>query len=416
MIERPTDSGTSIGMPIGFGTCFAILFTLLMSLNSCSSRNALTPDWEQFPSHTSENEQTQRQLLKLTTDSQGNLLSAGTTQSAFGKRNRVLFVHKQTPSGAQLWSITLDIPNDEETVTDILTDEEDSIYLAGKNLEQNFLLKLSRQGKQQWLNHFGTVKSPNLCKLADKIVVGSDAIRVFDETGAIQSEFSQSTPVTAMNCLSDGTLLTASATSVERFDSAGKQIWRIDAPHNTSQMIRSLELSDNRYALAFWIPAENALQVWNLSQQGEINWQQKFSIAMKSRAIKSAPLLLKSNDQQLVLAISDRYSSFVAKISHNDGRALWQAQHARTDLLKAAVVDDGGNIFLFGGSQTQMLNSDGELVEERRLPGNAPFVTGDMALGKDGLFVANSVTQANQSLKIYTARYPLLPSNIAPAI
>lgn len=416
MIERPTDSGKSIGMPIGFGTCFAILFTLLMSLNSCSSRSALTPDWEQFPSHTSSNEQAHLQLLKLVTDSQGNLLSTGTTQNAFGKRNRMLFVHKQTPDGAQLWSITIDIPDDEETVTDILTDDEDSIYLAGKNLNQNFLVKLSRQGKQEWLNQFGTAKSANICRLSDQIVVGSDSIRIFDESGEIKSEFSQNTPATTVNCLADGTLLTTSATAIERYDSNGKRLWKTDAPQNTSQMIRSIELSGNRYALAFWIPAENSLQVWSLDQQGIISWQQKFNISMKNRAMKSAPLLLKTKDEQLVVTISDRYSSFIAKISHNDGRALWQEQHNRTDLLKAAVIDDGGNIFLFGGSQTQMLNSDGELVEERRLPGSAPFITGDMALGKDGLFVANSVNQANQSLKIYTARYPLLASNFTPSI
>ena len=394
------------------GSKVTLILLSISMLVACVQQ--VEPVWEAYFS-TVDNNNNIEWLKRTEIDSNGDVIIAGSSLIAGPDRNEDGLLVKYDSLGNLIWTIKLDQSNEyfsQEKFVDLAV-YGSNIYVAGqywKNSpeyeEGSFVAKYNQDGKLLWLTPVSSENDLRDIEVTDLgvYVTGYETQRL-NEAGEITLTVSHSENAWDVEADEFGNIYVGSRYGIEKLDPTGTTLWKHHLDQSQAESFYfnvDIQLSsDGEIAWAANAQSNDVSVVRFVSQTGESLWTQSIAKS-ESASLQGTPQITFVDDDVLVAVSSDE-TRVVAKFS-NSGRQLWDFKDGLGPVHDLGVLDNG-YIVLTGGGNTALLDGDGTQLAEHIMSQSAQNLTGSLAIDKNDVYVATTVSVSGRGLQGYLAKF-----------
>lgn len=277
----------------------------------------------------------------ITSDSKGNLIVVGSTDSLINKTKDFLII-KYDNAGKILWEQRYDTGSRDEPYA-VGIDSKGDILVTGKAARKFLTLKYSSDGKLLWTNHDGKGSDDGAVSLAidskDNVVVTGYSKEVVYGYYTL------------------------------KYDKNGKMIWRKYWRPAETEIGRAVAIDseDNMIVLGVATNAKDerawddyTFYAFKYDQKGKVLWQYKYGVAYDRAEPYS--IVVDSKDNIFFIGFASKnhnYDFYVVK-TDKDGKLIWDKTYDmhQFDICYGSAIDSQDNILLTGVTSNNNINQD----------------------------------------------------------
>lgn len=391
-------------MPKSLSAIIIVTLTVILALNSCSTRLAPEPTWIAHPG-SSQGITTpfDEAVEQLAVDAHGNLIKAGTQLNRFGKRNKTLWISKHHSNGAQLWKLALDLDGIEDSLHSLLPDGQ-SVRLVASSSSGSYLVTLNADGNQHRVQPLpGTIRT-GIIDAMGLLLAGDRVIRV-NRDDSIQTLGQSDVLYAHAMRLNDETTVLVSDSEVSYWKADQRLLsTALPGQHHERRLSPAVVPSPNgELFVATASLGTNAVELHKLNTKGEHVWTRQWQLAVQPN---DKPHLVMTPAANLLLLIPSHQGRLVQAIDSSNGERYVSRTLPDNNIIRS-VVSAGDRFYVFGGDSLQTLNSEAQLIAELSLPGMTPMTTGAAVKHNGHLIIANSYVDSMRQLRAYSASYAI---------
>ncbi len=390
-----------------FAAASTIGFLMVIVLNSCTIRQPLSADWEQFPTQATLNEPINNIVKVLLEDRKHRIVAAGVTSRNANALDNSLLVYQQTANGTLLWSTRIKLPGSNDNLVSAKLDENNDIYLLATSLAKAFLVKLDSNGTLIWRHPLKIDKPRSLIVRQQDVVIAGDHLSLVQTQPKISETWLSNDSFDHIEALGDGGFIVASGEEIRRYNSKNRVQWQLTIKGHTGLASLFVDEDLDLVVLGTVVDAEKSIKLLAVSLAGEKIWSEQVPFRGIGSMISSAPLFVASQSGRLMMATANLNYRQLDAIEASSGNITWSHLVTNTRPIASMETDQFDNLYLLGSNSMQKFSADGILIARQNRPANSPYNSGASVIASDRLIIAMGQLDSDQRIKIYSAALPI---------